>query len=65
MIEEQAYAAIQTVSVQEEEVMARYAAWGQNANDEINSLLNSFHQAALRDENSEEQLAMMEAQLRP
>ena len=63
LVEQQASEGIAAVYLQEELMKQRFEAWGQGANNEINSLLNSFHASTIRGEPGEEMVANLEARL--
>ena len=64
MVEQQASEGMAAVYHQEEAMNQRFEEWGQGANSEINSLLNSFHASTVRGEPGEEMVANLEARLR-
>ena len=64
MVEQQASESMAAVYTQEQAMRQSFEAWGQGANSEINSLLNSFHASTVRGEQGEEMVANLEQRLR-
>ena len=62
-LEQQAAESITAVYQQEELMKQRFEAWGQGANSEIDSLLNSFHASTVRGEHGEQTIVNLEARL--